>query len=78
MRANKPMALYFEGFGGFVSVLGSMEQVPQKCVTRAAGKGATVVRRAIRSQAPVDTGALKRGIIREGERSRKRAKRSTR
>lgn len=74
MMANKPVAFYFEGFGGFVSVLGSMEQVPQKCVTRAAGKGATVIRRAIRSQAPVDTGALKRGIIREGERSRKKGK----
>lgn len=72
--ANKPMAFYFEGFGGFAGVLGSMEQVPQKCVTRAAGKGATVVRRAIRNQAPVDTGDLKRGIIRKGERSRKKGK----
>lgn len=70
----KPMAFYLEGFGGFVGVLGSMEKLPQKCVTRAAGKGATVVRRAIRNQAPVDTGALKRGIIRTGERSRTRGK----
>lgn len=70
----KPMAFYLEGFGGFVGVLGSMEQLPQKCVTRAAGKGATVVRRAIRNQAPVDTGALKRGIIRTGERSRTKGK----
>lgn len=70
----KPIAFYFEGFGGFAGVLGSMEQVPQKCVTRAAGKGATVVRRAIRNQAPVDSGDLKRGIIREGERSRKKGK----
>lgn len=74
MMANKPMAFYFEGFGGFAGVLGSMEQVPQKCVTRAAGKGATVVRRAIRNQAPVDTGDLKRGVIRKGERSRKKGK----
>lgn len=76
--ANKPVAFYFEGFGGFVSVLGSMEQVPQKCVTRAAGKGATVIRRAIRSQAPVDTGALKRGSSARASAAAKRAKRSTR
>ena len=70
----KPMVFYFEGFGGFVRVLGSMEQVPQKCVTKAAGKGATVARRAIRNQAPVDSGDLKRGIIRTGERGRKKGK----
>lgn len=70
----KPMAFYFEGFGGFVGVLGSMEKLPQKCVTRAAGKGATVVRRAIRKRAPEDTGDLKRGIIRTGERSRAKGK----
>lgn len=60
--------------GDFVGVLGSMEQVPQKCVTKAAGKGATVVRKAVRGTVPVDTGALKKGIIRKGERSRTKGK----
>lgn len=71
---GKPLVFYMEGLGDFVGVLGSMEQVPQKCVTKAAGKGANVVRKSIRAVAPVDTGALKRGIIREGERSRKKGK----
>lgn len=51
-----------------------IEKVPQKAVTKAAGKGANVVRKAVRSGVPVDTGALKRGIIRKGERSRVKGK----
>ena len=70
----KPVAFYMEGFGGFVGVLGRMEDIPQKCVTKAAGKGANVVRKAVRGEVPVDTGALKRGIVRTGERSRKKGK----
>lgn len=70
----KPIVFQMKGFGGFVGVLGSMEGVPKKCVTKAAGKGANVVRRAIRSGVSVDTGALKRGIIRTGERSRLKGK----
>lgn len=71
---GKPLVFYMEGLGDFVGVLGSMEQVPQKCVTKAAGKGATVVRKAVRGTVPVDTGALKKGIIRKGERSRTKGK----
>lgn len=49
--------------------------VPQKYVTKAAGKGASVVRGAVRAAAPVgETGQLKRGIIRVGERSRVKGK----
>ena len=70
----KPVVFYLEGFGGFTKVLGSMEGVPQKCVTKAAGKGANVVRKSVRGQVPVDTGALKRGIVRKGERSRVKGK----
>lgn len=69
--SNKPIVFKLDGFGGFVGVLGSVEDVPKKCVSRAAGKGATVVRRAIRGTVPVgETGNLKRGIYRKGERSR--------
>lgn len=70
----KPVAFYMEGFGGFVGVLGHMEDIPQKCVTKAAGKGANVVRKAVRGEVPVDTGTLKRGIVRTGERSRTKGK----
>lgn len=49
--------------------------VPQKAVTKAAGKGANVARRAIRKNTPVgDTGELRRGIVREGERSKYKGK----
>jgi len=44
---------------------------PQKAVTKAAGKGMTVVRRSVRGLVPVgETGNLKRSLIRKGERSR--------
>lgn len=58
----------------FHEALGRVEYVPMKIVTKAAGKGATVVRRSIRSGAPVDTGALRRGVIRKAEHSSRRGK----
>ena len=51
-----------------------VEQVPQRAVTKAAGKGASVVRKAVRAGVPVATGAMKRGIVRKGERSRTKGK----
>lgn len=54
--------------------LSGMGKIPQKTVIKAAGKGANVVRRSIRRKAPVDTGELKNGLIRDGERSRFRGK----
>ena len=50
--------------------------VPQKCVTSAAGKAATMVKRHIRQgDIPEDTGTLKRGIIRtKKERSKTKGK----
>lgn len=43
--------------------------IPQKYVTSAAGKGATIVGRSIKNKVPVgETGNLKRGIKRIGER----------
>lgn len=55
--------------------LKKVEKIPQKCVTKAAGKGTNVVRRAVRGKVPVgETGNLKRGIIRVGERSRLKGK----
>ena len=59
----------------FERALSRIGKVPQKVATKAAGKGATVVRKAVRDNAPVgDTGQLKRGIVRTGERSTVRGK----
>lgn len=71
----KPLVFQVKGFDSFVGVLGKMENVPQKCVTRAAGKGANVVRKAVRAAAPKgETGNLRRGITRRGERSKVKGK----
>lgn len=48
--------------------------VPQKCVTKAARKGGNVVMKAVKDAAPVDTGALKRGLKLKAEKSRKKGK----
>lgn len=49
--------------------------VPSKCVNSAAAKAGTLVKRAVRQgTVPVDTGALKSGIIRKAEKSRVRGK----
>ena len=56
--------------------LKALGTVPQKCVTGAAGKAATMVKRHIRQgDIPEDTGTLKRGIIRtKKERSKTKGK----
>ncbi|MBQ6756783.1 MAG: HK97 gp10 family phage protein [Oscillospiraceae bacterium] len=47
----------------------------QKIVSKAAGKGTTIVRRHIRPKIPIgETGELRKGIIRKAERSRKKGK----
>ena len=52
-----------------------IDKLPQKVVTKAAGKGATAARRVIRAKVPVgETGQLKRGIIRSGEKSKVKGK----
>lgn len=72
--ASAKMTFYLKDLPGFYLTLSQVEKVPQRAVTKAAGKGATVVRRAVRGTVPEDTGALKRGIIRKGERSRIKGK----
>lgn len=42
-------------------------KLPQKCVTKAAKKGATIALKAARAKSPVDTGNLKKGVILKGE-----------
>lgn len=53
-----------------------MGKVPQKCVTKAARKGGNALIRAVRRNAPVDTGALKKGLKLKGEKHRKKGKKA--
>lgn len=73
MNALK-MAIYWSDMAKFNKTLARVEKVPQKVVNKAASKGTTVVRKAIRGKVPVRSGKLKRGIIRNGERRRTRGK----
>ena len=51
------------------NLIDRLGKLPQKCVTQAVRKGASVLRVDTKSRAPVDTGALKRGLKLVGERS---------
>lgn len=57
-----------------IKVLNKMGKSPQKAVTRAAGKAGTVMKRSVKTQVPVKSGALKKSIVRVGERSRRKGK----
>lgn len=74
MNRALQIAINFSDMAKLNAALNRVERVPQRAVTKAAGKGATVVRKAVRGEVPVDTGALKRGIVRRPERSRTRGK----
>lgn len=64
-----------EGLNELLRTLGQLERMPQKCVNKAVNRGAAVVHKQIKRNAPVDTGELKRGIIRKPEKRRKLGKR---
>jgi hypothetical protein len=49
-------------------------KLPQKCVTKAAKKGGSVVLRAAKQKAPIDTGALRRGLKLKGEKTKVKGK----
>lgn len=68
------IALHFRDLYNFQKALKELGDIPQKAVTKAAGKAATQVRREIRGEVPVRTGTLKRGIIRHGEKPSKKGK----
>lgn len=54
--------------------LDKVAKVPQKVVTKAASRGASISRRQIKGKVPIDTGALKRGIKQKAEKSRLKGK----
>ena len=59
-----------EGMKELERSLKKLGKVPQKHVTASARKGMNIVLKDSRANAPVDTGALKKGMKLKGERSR--------
>ena len=72
---SKPVVYYVDGIVPLITCLGRVEDIPAKAVNKAAAKGANVVRKAVRGTVPVDTGMLKKGIVRNGERRKVKGKR---
>lgn len=70
------MGVYFkvEGMDKLLKDMKKLGKVPQKHVTSASRKGMNISLRDARANAPYETGALKKGIILKGERSRLKAK----
>jgi HK97 gp10 family phage protein len=63
-----------QGMDKLRSDLNKLGKVPQKHVTASARKGMNIVLRDARSNAPHDTGDLKKGIILAGERAKTKGK----
>lgn len=63
-----------EGMKELQKSLKKLGDVPQKHVTSSARKGMNIVLSEAKADAPVDTGALKKGIILVGERSKTKGK----
>ena len=63
-----------EGMKELERTIRKLGQLPQKCVTPAARKGATIALKAAKANAPFLTGALEEGIILKGEKARKKGK----
>lgn len=70
------MRTYFkvEGMRELNRSLKQLGNVPQKHVTASVKKGMNIVLKNARTNAPYDTGELKKGIILKGERSRHKGK----
>lgn len=65
---------YVVGMKNLMKTMGKLEQIPTKQITKSARKGANVILKKARDNAPVKTKMLKKGIYLKGERSRKRGK----
>lgn len=63
-----------EGMKELEKAIKKLGDLPQKCVTKAARKGATVALKAARNKAPIDSGDLRKGIVLKGERLTVRGK----
>ena len=75
MSAGCDVSFDTTGIVKLVKMLDKAGVSPQKAITRAASKGITPVKRAVRGIVPVgETGNLKRAITRKAEKSRARGK----
>lgn len=63
-----------EGLKELERAIKKLEKLPQTVVTKAARKGAAIALKSARSNAPVDSGDLKKGIVLKGEKSRTKGK----
>lgn len=69
------MARYkIEGMKELKKSIDKLGKVPQKCVTPAAKKGMNIAFKSAKSNAPIETGALKKGIKLAGEKARVKGK----
>ncbi|MGL5328163.1 MAG: HK97-gp10 family putative phage morphogenesis protein [Peptostreptococcaceae bacterium] len=65
---------HIEGMDALMKSMKKLEKVPTRQISKGARRGANVILRQARENAPVKTRKLKKGIILRGERSRKRGK----
>jgi hypothetical protein len=63
-----------EGMPELERYMRDMGKLPQKCVTKSARQGANIPLKSARTNAPVDTGALKRGLKLKGELTKTKGK----
>lgn len=71
--ANK-VKFKIEGMEELEKTIRKLGKLPQKCVTKAAKKGAQIALKAAKQKAPFLTGALEEGIILKGEKTRRKGK----
>lgn len=70
----KKVRFEIEGMKELEETIRKLGQLPQKCVSAAAKKGATIVFKAAKENAPFLSGDLEGGIILKGEKVRKKGK----
>mgnify|MGYP001392164245 FL=1 len=63
-----------EGMKELEKTIRKLGKLPQKCVTKAAKKGAQIALKAAKQKAPFLTGALEEGIILKAEKTKKKGK----
>jgi HK97 gp10 family phage protein len=64
-----------EGMNELIRIIKRLEKLPQKCVTTAARKGATIPKNASKAGGWIDqSGQMRKGIILKGEKSRIKGK----
>lgn len=63
-----------QGMKELQNTIKQLGKLPQKCVTKASRKGATIALKSAKQNTPVDQGELQSGIILKGEKSKVKGK----